>query len=365
MSAARTRRLQAELRERQVDAAVVSSRPGIAYVTGLHVTAYERFTAVVVPADGPVRLVVPSLEQEAASHLDQPAQVHVWRDDEGHGGALAAALTGLDSAAVEHDALPLGRALEVQRMAGVPALGDCGPVLGALREVKDDDELAAVRRAAAVVGRALRRLLAEELRPGRTEAEIVTAYRAILVDEGGEGVPFEPAVLAGGRAATPHQQPDGTPIEQGQLVVVDVGAVVGGYCADVTRTVVCGRPTAFQAELFDAVRRAHDEGIDALRPGTSCGAVDERARAVLADAGHGPAFFHRLGHGLGLEVHETPYLRAGNPARLRAGSVVTVEPGAYYADRGGVRIEDDVLVTGAGPEVLTHLPISLDPEAYR
>ena len=365
MSAARTARLQEGLRERGVDAAIITSKPGIAYVTGLHITTYERLTAVVVPSQGDLRLVVPSLEREAAHEVDQAAQVHVWRDDEGHGAALAAALHGFGSAAVEHATLPLGTALEVQEDLGIERLANCDPLLGALREVKDTREAEVVRRAAQVVSRALRRLLADVVAPGVTEAEVVAAYRAIVLEEGAEGVPFEPAVLVGGRAATPHQHPDHTPIERGELVVVDVGGVVGGYCADITRTVVCGTPTSFQRELFDAVHAARDEGIVALRPGVPCAEVDARARAVLADAGHGPAFFHRLGHGLGLEVHEPPYLRGGNDAPLRAGAVVTVEPGAYYADRGGVRIEDDVLITEDGADVLSDLPISLDLEAYR
>jgi Xaa-Pro aminopeptidase len=174
-------------------------------------------------------------------------------------------------------------------------------------------------------------------------------------------VGFAPAVLSGENSALPHGSSGRRELAPGDLLIVDIGAAVGGYHADITRTYVVGaEPDARQRELFEVVREAQRAGIAAAMPDTPCREIDRAARSVIEAAGLGANFVHRTGHGLGLEVHEPPSLHARNDERLAEGAVITVEPGVYFPDYGGVRIEDDVVVTASGPEVLTRAPIGLE-----
>lgn len=343
-------------------ALLLASPPNIAYVCGFRPTPFERLIALVVPRDGPLRLVVPSLDEEAArAQVPGETALHVWRDEDGPAAALAEALAGLEPhVGIEKAYLTISHYEVAQRALPAARFGDCGSLLERLRAVKDEDELERLREAAAVVDRAVERL-ALELRPGRSEAELAARAAALLLEEGGERVAFDPAVLAGRKSALPHGQPDGNTLAEGDLVIVDIGASVGGYCADITRTFVAGRePEARQRELFEVVRDAHAAGVRAAVAGATGADVDRAARSVIDSAGLGEYFVHRTGHGLGLEVHEPPSLHSANDQPLPAGTVVTVEPGVYIPGYGGVRIEDDLVVRAGPPEVLTRAPIRLE-----
>jgi Xaa-Pro dipeptidase len=307
-----------------------------------------------------VRLVVPSLEEEAARAASERAQLYVWRDEEGPARALTAALERPDlRVGIEKGHLTVDRYELVSAHPGI-RLDGCDALVAQLRLVKDADEHELHRRAAAVVDRALARL-ASEIRPGRTEADLASVVAQILHSEGAEDVGFAPAVLAGANSALPHGSPGRHELAAGDLLIVDIGAAVGGYHADITRTYVVGaEPDARQRELFEVVREAHQAGIAAAKPGTPCREVDLAARSVIEAAGLGEHFVHRTGHGLGLEVHEPPSVHAQNADPLPEGAVITVEPGVYLPGYGGVRIEDDVVVTASGPEVLTRAAVGLE-----
>lgn len=356
----RTATVQAAMAKEGFDALVLVSPPNVAYVSGFHATPYERLLALVVPAEGPLRLVVPSLEEQAAREVaPRDSEIFAWRDEEGPWAALAASLEGFGGRVgleKEH--------LTVSRYERLPAadFADCGALLGSLRAVKDEGEIELVRRAARIVDAAVERLAAEVLRPGRTEAGLADAVARFIREQGADGLAFDPAILTGPKSALPHGHPDATPVTAGDLVIVDVGATVGGYCADITRTFVAGRePEPRQRELFEVVRHAQLAGVRAAVPGARCADVDRAAREVIADAGLADRFVHRTGHGLGLEVHEPPYLTATNEETLDEGMIVTVEPGVYLEGYGGIRIEDDVVVRAPEPEVLTRAPIGLEP----
>ncbi|MGH3134234.1 MAG: M24 family metallopeptidase [Gaiellaceae bacterium] len=354
-------RVQQAAAEEGLDCLLLTSPASIAYVSGFHAKPYERLIAALVPVDGPVCLVVPSLEEEAArAASDGETQFHVWRDEDGPAAALTAAL--------ERPGLRVGIEkghLTVQHYELVSSrprirLDGCDALIARLRMAKDPDELELHRRAAAVVDRGLARL-ASEIRPGRTEAELASVLTQILPAEGADDVGFAPAVLAGANAALPHGSPGRRELASGDLLIVDIGAAVGGYHADITRTYVVGaEPDPRQRELFELVREAQRAGIAAAKPETPCREIDRAARSVIEAAGLGAHFVHRTGHGLGLEVHEPPSLHAQNAEPLPEGAVITVEPGVYLPGYGGVRIEDDVAVTGSGPEVLTRAPIGLE-----
>ncbi len=360
----RTAAVQAAMAQDGFDALVVAAPPNMAYVSGFHATPHERLIALVIPREGPLRVVAPSLEEEAArSSTPGGSELFVWRDEEGPRAALAAALEGLGGrVGIEKPYLTVGHYELASSCLPGARLDDCGPLLGRLRIVKDEGEIELARRAARIVDAAVERLAAEELRLGRTEAELAAAVARLMREEGGEGLAFDPIVLAGPKSALPHGRPNSTEVGEGDLVIVDVGTAVGGYCADIARTFVVGRePDGRQRELHEVVREAQAAGVRAAVAGARCAEVDRAARSVIGDAGLGERFIHRTGHGLGLEVHEPPYLTATNEEPLEEGMIVTVEPGVYLEGYGGVRIEDDVVVRAGEPEVLTRAPIRLEP----
>lgn len=223
-----------------------------------------------------------------------------------------------------------------------------------LRRIKDDGEIAALRRACAVADQALAELIAAGgLRPGRTERAVARDLEGRMLDLGADGVSFESIVATGANSAIPHHRPDETELQVGDLLKLDFGAEVDGYHSDMTRTLALGEPADWQRELYALVSAAQAAGRAALAPAVECRAVDAAAREVIERAGEGERFLHGLGHGVGLEIHEAPSLAKTGAGRLSAGMAVTVEPGVYLAGRGGVRIEDTLVVREGEPELLT------------
>ncbi len=230
----------------------------------------------------------------------------------------------------------------------------------ALREVKDAGEVALLRLACETADAALTDLVERGgLRPGRTEREVSRELEALMLDHGADGVSFETIVAAGANSAVPHHRPTDAVLATGDFVKIDFGALVGGYHSDMTRTFVLGKAAGWQREIYALVAAAQQAGRDVLRSGVSLADLDAAARCVIVDAGHGERFGHGLGHGVGLQIHEAPGINASAAGRLLAGSVVTVEPGVYLPGRGGVRIEDTLVVETQTPELLTRFPKEL------
>jgi Xaa-Pro aminopeptidase len=237
-------------------------------------------------------------------------------------------------------------------------LRDVGDHVSALRCVKDETEIATMRAAAAVADAALEAVIDQGLR-GRAEADVAWAIGQAVHDAGGDGLAF-PAIVAGGpQGALPHALAGERVIVEGDLVVVDMGARLEGYNSDITRTFAVGRVGDEERTVYDVVARAQHAGLAAALGGVDCVAVDAAARRVIDDAGYGERFGHGTGHGVGLDVHEQPRLGRRSGGRLRAGMVVTIEPGIYLPGRFGVRIEDTVAVTAGGCECLTLYPKEL------
>jgi Xaa-Pro aminopeptidase len=245
---------------------------------------------------------------------------------------------------------------ELARVAGAGTLVDAGRAVEHLRRTKDDDELAALRRACAISDAALGDLLSG-IHAGRTELDIARELDRRMLDAGAEAVAFETIVAGGPDSAIPHHTPTSRPVERGDLLKVDFGARFRGYHADMTRTFVVGaEPAGWQREIYDLVARAQAAGRAALAPGVRTADVDAAAREVIHAAGHGEHFPHGLGHGVGLEIHEAPLLGSAAAGILDDRTPVTVEPGVYLPGLGGVRIEDSLVVRDAaygGPELLT------------
>ncbi|SFJ31724.1 M24 family metallopeptidase [Thermoflavimicrobium dichotomicum] len=222
-----------------------------------------------------------------------------------------------------------------------------------LRMIKDQEEIAIIRQAASIADQAFARIL-EEIRPGMTEKQVATRLEFLLREFGATSSSFDMIIASGKRSALPHGVASDKKLEKGDLVTLDFGALYNGYVSDITRTIMLGKPNDKQKEIYDTVLEAENRGIRAIQPGVSGVEVDAAARNYIISQGYGDYFGHGTGHGIGLEVHEGPYLSTQSEDTLVPGMIVTVEPGIYIPDFGGVRIEDDVLVTESGYEVLTH-----------
>ena len=246
----------------------------------------------------------------------------------------------------------------------VELVGVAGRVEG-LRAIKDKAEVQTIRQAIRQAERAFEMLRAA-MNPDDSEKDLADALEGYMRRCGASGAAFTPIVAVGARAALPHAHPTlEARVRDADFVLVDWGAATGGYKSDLTRVVVTGKVTSKFEKVYRTVLEAQTRGIEALRPGATAGEVDASARSVIEAAGYGRFFNHGLGHGFGLEIHENPFFRRDNPLPLKPGMVVTIEPGIYLPDWGGVRIEDDVLITPDGPEVLTRAPRAFDTVTLR
>ena len=227
-----------------------------------------------------------------------------------------------------------------------------------LRERKDEGEVHLILEAAGVATRALERTL-PQVKAGMTELAVAGVLEKALRDEGSEGFPFPSIVASGPRSALPHAHSSPRQVEHGDFLLMDFGAVVNGYCSDVTRTVVVGRASVEQRDVYEVVRVANERAAGGVRAGMAGRDADAIARHYIERAGFGELFGHSLGHGIGLEVHEAPRLARTADGALPEGAVVTIEPGIYRPGWGGVRIEDDVVLGAEGPHILTQFPREL------
>jgi Xaa-Pro aminopeptidase len=241
-----------------------------------------------------------------------------------------------------------------ERVELVPAEG----LVEQLRTVKEPGEVDRIREACALADQALEQVLAEGL-AGRTERDAALALEIAIRKLGAESIGFEPIVAAGAHGASAHAAPRDAEIPSGQLVVIDWGARVDGYCSDCTRTIATGEPGGEAREVYELVLRAQLAGLDAVRAGVAAREVDAAARQVIGAGGHRERFGHGLGHGVGLDIHEDPRLTQSSEYELEAGNTVTIEPGVYIPGSFGVRIEDLVVVTAEGCEILTSIPKEL------
>lgn len=236
---------------------------------------------------------------------------------------------------------------------GITLLATTGLVEG-LRAIKDEDEIELLRRACGIADEALATLLVREgIRPGRTERQVARELEWLMFEGGADGIGFETIVATGPNSAIPHHRPTEAVLADGDLVKIDFGAQLGGYHSDMTRTFALGSCVQWQIDTYDLVLRAQLAGLAAVAPGVKASDVDAASRSVIAAEGLGELFAHGLGHGVGLEIHEAPGIGPSATGTLSSGAAVTVEPGVYHARRGGVRIEDTVIVRPHGPEILT------------
>jgi Xaa-Pro dipeptidase len=339
-----------------LEAAYITRPVSIAYLTGFHSNPHERLMALAVRPDR-ATLIVPALERENASRSADQAAVMAWRDGEDPYELVRDALEHCARLGVEKEHLTVQAAEALGVVAGAHELVDVAAVIRRLRRTKSPAELEKLARAATITDAVAEEVM-RGLRSGQSELAVAVAVGAAIGAQGA-ALAFETSVQFGTNSAMPHHHPSSRRLEAGDLVLLDFGAAIEGYRADITRMAVVGQPSARQLEVHRLVLEAHDAAIEAVRAGATTGDVDAAARDVIAAAGLGDRFFHRIGHGLGLETHEDPSLDPGSDTVLEPGMVFTIEPGVYIPGWGGVRIEDDLIVEATGCRVLTKSDRSL------
>jgi Xaa-Pro aminopeptidase len=339
-----------------LDAAYITKPVSIAYLTGFHAEPFERLMALAVRPDR-ATLIVPAIERENAGRIADQADVVSWRDGEDGYALVRTALDGCAEIGVEKEHLTVQAAETLVARTPAREMVDVSPEIRRLRRIKHQDEIEKLARAGSITDEVTEDVIAR-MRPGQTELEVSVLIGAAIGERGGT-LSFESLVQSGPNSALPHARPTGRKLVEGDLVLLDFGAAFDGYRADTTRMAVIGEPDQRHKEIHALVLAAHDAGIAAVRAGTTTGTVDAAARQLIDAAGMGELFFHRIGHGLGLEAHEDPSVDPGSATVLEAGMVFTIEPGIYIPGWGGVRIEDDVVVERAGCRLLTKADHSL------
>ena len=360
----RQSRLAQALRAANLEAMVLNAGPSMTYLTGLHVHLSERpVVGLFTPDLSPV-IILPELESGKLSNLPYPVQSFEYGEDPGTWQAVFQ--EGIQAAQCAGGQVGIEpRRMRVLEMGFLEKAGSSIKFLpgeaymAELRMQKDEAELTNMQTAVNAAQNALEAIL-PGIKPGMTERELAAEITMGLLREGSESqMPFAPIVASGPNSANPHAFPSDRQLENGDLLIIDWGANIGGYFSDLTRTFAIGDLEAEMKPIAQIVLEANEAARRIAGPGVAAEDIDHAARQVIEQAGYGEFFIHRTGHGLGMEVHEEPYIRDGNPMPLSPGMTFTIEPGIYLPGRGGVRIEDDVVITEHGLRSFSDMPREL------
>jgi Xaa-Pro dipeptidase len=357
----RVERLRKLAAENGIDGFFVASESNMRYFTGFSALAIERLAAIVIPVNAmePV-LIVPRLEEEKAMKLSFFKDVRSYTDAENPAKLVDKIIKELNltkgTLGVE-SFLPFKFYKMLKEASPSLEIREASDVIQKLRSVKSTEEIDLMEKAAKIVINGIKAGIAT-IKVGTSELSVAFEIERKIKESGGESVPFC-IVLSGENSALPHGSTSNRKIRRGDAVVMDIGATFKGYYADVTRTVFVEEPSQKQRQVYDIVLRAQESAVKFVKPQVKACEVDETARKIIGEAGYGEFFTHRTGHGLGLEVHEEPYISQTNKTMLEPGMTFTVEPGIYLPDKFGVRIEDNVVVTEKGRNVLSKMSKNL------
>jgi Xaa-Pro aminopeptidase len=354
---ARIGRLRDGLAASGLDLLAIAPTDNMRWLLGFAPMYDERACMLLVTAGG-LQVVMPNLNADQAESEAPEIALVRWKDDAGPEGALRTALAGVGgdgATTVGADGeMRADHLMLLQSVLPGARFQNASAVLRPLREIKDRAELDVLAVSAAAGDTAMRAAFAA-CRPGRSELEVAESIQAAFRDAGCEDVEFT-IVASGPNGAFPHHHTGGRLLAEGDAIVLDIGGRKGGYPSDITRMAVIGEPSARYREVHDVVERALRAGLAAAKPGAACGDVDDAARTVITDAGFGEYFAHRTGHGLGLSVHEPPWIMAGEQDELRVGMVHSIEPGIYLPGEFGIRLEEIVHITEDGCAPFSSLP---------
>ena len=350
----RTKALRSSLEKKELEGYIVTNESNILYFTDFLGEA-----RLLIPRDGENRLYVYGVNYERARQTAKNCFVELVKWGEKAHLTVADHARNLNLRRLGFDAIDASVFLRLSRALKGVKLDAQGKLIWELRKVKDEAELKRIRKASELTSEGMKTAL-ETVKPGLREYEVAAEIEYAMRRAGSDGVAFDTIVASGVRSAFPHGGCTDRRILKGDLVVIDVGAKYRHYRSDLTRTVTAGKPSPRQTRIYEVVKDAQRRAFESLRAGVKACDVDAVARQIIERDGYGEFFVHGLGHGVGLDVHEPPGLNPENDEALKAGNVVTVEPGIYIVDFGGVRIEDTVLVHRNRAERLTEAPYNLE-----
>ncbi|MBA4600802.1 M24 family metallopeptidase [Thermoactinomyces mirandus] len=345
------------LKNESIDVAFVHSSENVFYLSNFMCHPNERLLGLFVFAESDPFLVCPRMEEQAAKDAGWSHKIISYDDVEDPWEMIRTewkhrSLQEESVIAIEKDVVSYARAEKLQTLSKKVQFRSLDDTLNQLRLVKDAAELEILREAARLADEAIQ-VGIDHLTEACTEMDVLAAIELAMKKKGVADMSFPTMVLFGEKSALPHGHPGLRRLKKGDLVLFDLGVVWNGYCSDITRTVAFDRISEQQREIYEVVKEAQQAAIDALKPGVRVGDLDRIARNRISKAGYGNCFTHRLGHGLGISVHEFPSVNETNDHLLKEGMVFTIEPGIYVPEAGGVRIEDDVCITEDGAEILT------------
>lgn len=353
----RINKTKERLKALNVEAVLVTSPANFFYYSGVWLDSNERLQAILISQtqEEAVMIVHEMTEGEvdSATHF----QKEFWKDGENALLLLNEFLPDSGTISID-DFWPSHYLLELIQMKPEASFVSSNEVIAKLRLIKDEQEIELLRKSGKIADRVMEQTI-EFIKPGVTESEVVNEVKRLFSEYGVEELSFNPIVGAGAHGAVPHHAPDDTEIVDGDMIVLDLGGIKDHYCSDMTRTVVVGEPTEEMENVYKIVQQAHQAGVQAAKPGVRLKDIDAAAREVIEKAGYGPNFTHRTGHGLGIQVHEEPYVTPVNEQILEAGMVISIEPGIYLSGKFGVRIEDIVAVTPEGGDRLNRVDLNL------
>jgi Xaa-Pro dipeptidase len=355
----RIKRVCEIMRDNDVDYLFLTPSPNFLYLTGLHAELRERLIALILNYKGDARIIAPSFEVSSHSKHTWIQEFIPWAEDENPIETLVNAIeTKKDGLHFMFDYnLPLGIYWSLQKALGnFRETSSIASQLNAMRIVKSQEEIDCIKKAGKIIEKAVMKAF-HEAKIGMTELELSQIVNSVITKEGSQ--PSFAIVQFGENSALPHASPGNRTLENGDFILMDCGCAVEGYNTDMTRVGVMGSPIEEQESVYSIVLQAQETAIENIQPGLSCGKVDGIARRIIEEAGYGEYFTHRLGHGIGIEVHEEPYVVRGNAMQLQSGMCHSIEPGIYLEGKFGIRIEDLVCVTDTGAEVLTYAPKDL------
>lgn len=361
----RLERLRGLLQERGLNAMALIPGPSLRYLSGVSFHLMERPIIGLFPAGGPPGLVLPAFELSKAGTSALDFDCFTYSEDPAsYSRAVGEAAEALGLLSAHIGVEPLGMRFQeaslIQEALPQGQLVEAGEVTVALRIRKDPREVEVMRRAVQAAEAAIQATI-PKIAPGQTEQQIAGELTVQLLRAGSESeLPFSPIVASGPNSALPHAGASDRRLQEGDLLLIDWGARIEGYCSDLTRMFALGDVDQELIHIHGVVKQANEAARQAVVAASSAGEVDRAARRVIEEAGYGDQFLHRTGHGIGLEAHEAPYIRGDNDEPLGEGMAFTIEPGVYLEGRGGVRIEDNVVVTGSGVETLSSRSRDLD-----
>lgn len=355
----RLQSLLLSMKDQGWDHVLVTDPKHVYYLTGFASDPHERFLGLLLSSAKDPVLIVPALDANAAEAASTVKNIVTHQDTDNPYLLLKEQIQGTaGTLALEKDQLTVSRYEQLRQHVNADRIEDVGLALRDLRIRKSAEEVKIIKHAVRLVEDVLTQGLTR-VKIGVSELELVAELEYLMKKLGADAPSFATMVLSGPNTALPHGVPGARRIEAGDLLMFNLGVYAGGYASDITRTFAVGDLKREAVNIYETVLAANLAGIQAVKPGVTYGSIDQAARKVIDDAGYGDAFVHRLGHGLGMDVHEYPSVHGLNQDILQPGAVFTIEPGIYLQGVGGVRIEDDVIVTGDGVEVLTSFPKEL------